>query len=67
MKNTKHFIAFFIALSLFLPIVMPINAAAANSIYEYSGVTIMAGETAPFSPDLSNGVSVGRKTEIDCR
>lgn len=57
MKNTKHFIAFFIALSLFLPIVMPINAVAANSIYEYSGVTIMAGETAPFSPDLSNGVS----------
>ena len=57
MKKFRQAIAVVVALSVVVSVMLPVNIEAANSIYEYTGVTIMAGETAPVVPDMSNGVT----------
>ena len=50
MKKFRQAIAVVVALSVVVSVMLPVNIEAANSIYEYTGVTIMAGETAPIVP-----------------
>ena len=57
MKKFRQAIAVVVALSVVVSVMLPVNIEAANSIYEYTGVTIMAGETAPIVPEMSNGVT----------
>ena len=57
MRKNKQAVAFIVALSIFLSFLQPTNMQAAKSIYEYEGVTIMAGQTAPFVPEMCNEVT----------
>ena len=57
MSMTKRALAFVVVLLIVMSIVQPTNMQAAKSIYEYEGVTIMAGQTAPFVPEMCNEVN----------